>query len=62
MTCGRGHVFMANGTALAALLALEAFVQEHRHCGELDGEVEADRVWMTCRCGAAINRALENVA
>jgi len=53
---------MANGTALAALLALEAFVQEHRHCGELDGEVEADRVWMTCRCGAAINRALENVA
>jgi hypothetical protein len=35
--------------------ALYAF-QEHRRCGELDGGVEADRVWMTCTCGASINR------
>ena len=24
--------------------------------GELDGGVEGDRVWMTCTCGATINR------
>jgi hypothetical protein len=36
--------------------ALYAFYQEHRRCGELDTGVEVDRVWMTCTCGAAINR------
>ena len=36
--------------------ALEAFILEHEYCGELDGAVEADRVWMTCTCGAVINR------
>jgi hypothetical protein len=25
-------------------------------CGDLDSAVEGDRVWMTCTCGAAINR------
>jgi hypothetical protein len=34
----------------------QAFFQEHRRCGELDGGVEGDRVSMTCRCGAVINR------
>jgi hypothetical protein len=29
--------------------ALEAFILEH-------GAVEDDRVWMTCTCGAVINR------
>jgi hypothetical protein len=43
-------------TALAALLALEAFVQEHEYCGELDSGVENDRVWLTCTCGATISR------
>ncbi len=38
------------------LLELEAFVQEHRRCGDLDGGVAGDRVWMTCTCGAVINR------
>jgi hypothetical protein len=33
-----------------------AFYQEHRRCGELDAAVEGDRVWMTCTCGAVINR------
>jgi len=49
---------MANGTALAALLVLEAFIQEHCRCGELDSDVENDRVWMTCTCGAVIVRRL----
>ena len=36
------------------LAALDAFLQEHRRCGELDGGVEDDRVWMACDCGAVI--------
>ena len=32
--------------------ALYAFFQEHRRCGDLDGAVEGDRIWMTCTCGA----------
>ena len=43
-------------TALAALLALEAFMQEHLDCGELDSDVENARVWMTCTCGAVITQ------
>ena len=27
--------------------ALEAFILEHEHCGDLDAGVEDDRVWMT---------------
>ena len=31
--------------------ALDAFMQEHRRCGELDGGVDDDVVWMTyVRC------------
>ena len=37
--------------------AFQAFFQEHQYCGELDGGVEGDRVWMTCTCGAVISRA-----
>jgi hypothetical protein len=41
--------------------ALYAFFQEHRRCGDLDTGLldtglDGDRVWMTCRCGAVINR------
>jgi hypothetical protein len=36
--------------------ALYAFFQEDQYCGDLDGEVEGDRVWMTCTCGASISR------
>jgi hypothetical protein len=36
--------------------ALYAFYQEHRRSADLDGGVEGDRVWMTCTCGAGINR------
>jgi hypothetical protein len=28
---------------------LYAFYPEHERCGELDGGVEGERVWMTCR-------------
>jgi hypothetical protein len=36
------------------LAALDAFLQEHRCCGELDGGVDGERVWMACDCGAGI--------
>jgi hypothetical protein len=36
--------------------ALWAFYQEYEYCGDFDGGVEGDRVWMACTCGAAINR------
>jgi hypothetical protein len=36
------------------LAALDAFVQEHRRCGELDGGLDGGRVWIVCDCGAAI--------
>jgi hypothetical protein len=38
------------------LAALDAFVQEHRRCGDLDGGLEGERVWMTCECGASVVR------
>jgi hypothetical protein len=33
-----------------------AFFEEHRRCGDLDGGVEDERVWMTCECGASLVR------
>ena len=36
--------------------ALQAFFQEHQYCGDLDGGVEGNYVWMTCTCGAKIAR------
>jgi hypothetical protein len=37
------------------LAALDAFMQEeHRRCGDLDGGVDGERVWMACDCGAGI--------
>ncbi len=36
------------------LAALDAFVQEHRRCGELDGGLDGEWVWLTCDCGANI--------
>ena len=51
---------MTSSTSLGD--ALEAFILEHEYCGELDGGVEGDRVWMTCTCGAMIVRPLEPAA
>jgi putative ABC transport system substrate-binding protein len=36
------------------LTALDAFLQEHRRCGDLDGRVEDERIWMACDCGGGI--------
>jgi hypothetical protein len=36
------------------LAALDAFLQEHRRCGDLEAGVEGGRVWMACECGAGI--------
>lgn len=44
---------------VALALALDAFVQEHRRCGDLDGGVDDERVWMACDCGAGIAHPLE---
>jgi len=33
---------------------LDAFYLEHRRCGELDGGLDGERVWMPCDCGAGI--------
>ncbi len=46
---------------MAILDDFEAFIQEHRRCGELTGGVDsADKhsevVWMDCSCGGYIVR------
>ena len=38
---------------------LDSFIAEHRRCGELDTgmtKTEPPRVWVTCTCGARIER------
>jgi hypothetical protein len=40
------------------LAAVDAFLQEHRRCGELEGGIDGDVVWMSCECGARITRPL----
>jgi len=41
---------------LALIRDLDAFYLEHRRCGELDTDVEGERVWMACACGALLVR------
>ena len=41
------------------LAALDAFLQEHRRCGDLDAGIEPALVWMACDCGAELVRALD---
>ena len=36
------------------LVGLDAFLQKHRRCGDLDGGVDGERVWMACDCGGGI--------
>jgi hypothetical protein len=40
-------------------VALWAFFEEHRRCGELDGGVEDGRPWMVCECGARFAKVLK---
>ena len=41
---------------LTLIRDLDAFYLEHRRCGELDADVEGERVWMACECGALLVR------
>jgi hypothetical protein len=50
----RGSKRLTMTTSLG--VALEAFILEHEYCGAFCAAVEDDRVWMTCTCGAVINR------
>jgi hypothetical protein len=38
---------------------LDAFLQEHRCCGELDGGGDEGHVWMACDCGASIAHPIQ---
>jgi hypothetical protein len=42
------------------LAALDAFLQEHRRCGELNAGVEPAHVWMICECGAELVRRADD--
>jgi len=44
------------------LAALDAFLQEHRRCGEVDARVESALVWIACDCGAELVRALDETS
>jgi hypothetical protein len=41
---------------LGLLADLNAFLNGHRRCGELDGGVEGATIWLACECGAGIAR------
>ena len=36
---------------MTLLTELDAFLTEHRRCGELDGRVDDATVWLACDCG-----------
>jgi hypothetical protein len=57
-----GDVTSARLPSVALFDALYDFLQEHQYCGDLDGGVDGDRVWMTCTCGAVIVRPLQLAA
>jgi hypothetical protein len=44
---------------VSLLTDLDAFSTEHRRCGDLDGGVGGDIVWMACTCGASIARRVD---
>jgi hypothetical protein len=41
------------------LLAFDAFLQEHRRCGTIDGSSEGLNVWLSCSCSGLIMRVLD---
>ena len=47
---------------MSLITDVDAFYLEHEKCGDLDGEVGQDgqtiRVWMSCTCGALLNRVI----
>jgi hypothetical protein len=44
---------------MSLLTDLRAFALEHEYCGQLDGDVEGELMWLTCTCGARITRVAE---
>lgn len=40
--------------------ALDAFLQRH-NCGDLDGGLEGQRIWMACDCGGIVVRLVQPV-
>jgi hypothetical protein len=44
--------------AVEFLLAFDAFLQEHRRCGTIDGSSEGPFVWLSCSCSGLIIRML----
>jgi hypothetical protein len=57
---GPSYAASARLLHVTLLADLDAFLQEHRPCGVLDSAVDGDRVWMTCTCGAVINRCADD--
>ncbi len=43
---------------MALLQDLYAFYLEHRRRGDLDADVEGERFWMACECGAVVSQAV----
>jgi hypothetical protein len=44
---------------VSLLTDLDAFSIEHRGCGDLDGGVDGDVVWIDCECGARMARRVD---
>jgi hypothetical protein len=42
------------------LTDLDGFYTEHRCCGDLDGGVDGDIVWMASDCGASMARRVDD--
>jgi hypothetical protein len=45
---------------VSLLTELYAFFTKHRRCSDLDSAVKNDRIWLTCTCGAAISRRIND--
>jgi hypothetical protein len=60
MTLAEFEPLLRRATSVTLIAELGAFLQEHRRCGDLDGAVEGDQVWMTYTCGAAISRSADD--
>jgi hypothetical protein len=44
---------------VSLLLDLDAFLTDHRRCGDLDAGVEGPLVWIACECGASMARRVD---
>ena len=46
---------MTESTLFCSVLgAFVAFVDEHKHCRDLEGGIDNGLVWLACSCGARI--------